>query len=149
MLRCRAMIISETVKDGEVVAIAGDIAVVAIGCGDQSTCGACKLSGVCASSETTEVEARVEGGIKIAAGDNVIVVGRVKGWMASWLMLAGGPCLVVLAVVVAGFFIGLSELMIGGVAVATIALYYVILWASRRRLGKRVEWEIIESNKTK
>lgn len=138
------MIISETVKSGIVVETRGRKAWVKIDCNNDA-CGGCHISNICTTSTySPTLSALIAGELNVKSGDNVMIMGRVKGWLKGWLLLAGMPCLTILLGLVAGSMLGLKDGATGALALATVVFYYIALWMMRDRVNKNVEW-VIES----
>ena len=141
------MIISETVKSGVVVKTRGDKAWVKINCGD-SNCDSCRIASLCSTpAYSPTLHARIESGLEVKSGDKVMLMGRVKGWLKGWLLLAGLPCLAILAGLVLGSIFGLKDGATGIIALGCVMIYYVLLWRFRSKIDRNVEW-IIESLRT-
>lgn len=138
------MIISETVKSGIVVETRGKQAWVKIAC-DNEACGGCHISGMCsAKNYTPTLPAVIDGELNVKSGDNVMVMGRVKGWLKGWILLAGMPCITILLGLIAGSMLELKDGAAGALALGSVVFYYIALWLMRKRVDKNVEW-VIES----
>lgn len=138
------MIISETIKEGIIKEIKGKRATVSISCGDNA-CTGCKMLPVCKSKkEIIDLNAKIESGVDIASGDRVIVIGRIKGWLTSWFLLAALPCIAIIGALVAGFAMGLRDGVVGTLAIGITIIYYIVLWFFRKSLNRRVEWVIAD-----
>lgn len=140
------MIISETVKSGVVVKTRGEKAWVRIDCGEEA-CNGCHISGICGTQTyTPTLAARIENGLAVKTGDEVMLMGRVKGWLKGWIMLAGLPCAAILAGLVLGSMFELKDGLTGAIALGFVIMYYIMLWLMRGRVDRNVEW-IVESVK--
>lgn len=138
------MIISETVKSGVVVKTNGERAWVRINCGEEA-CGGCHISVICSSAAySPTLAARIGAGLDIKTGDRVMLMGRVKGWLKGWILLAGLPCVAILAGLVLGSLFEMKDGATGIVALGFVALYYAFLWSIRGKVDKNVEW-VVES----
>lgn len=138
------MIISETVKSGVVVNTRGNSAWVRINCDDDS-CHGCRIAGLCSSSSySPTLHATIETGLDVKKGDRVMLMGRVKGWLKGWLLLAGLPCVAILAGLVLGSMFELRDGATGIIALGFVMVYYALLWVFRGKVDKNVEW-IVES----
>lgn len=141
------MIISETVKTGVVEKTEGDEALVKIICATDN-CDGCRIASLCSRpSYTPTLQATIEPGLEIKEGDKVILIGRVKGWLKGWVLLAGLPCVAILAGLILGSILKLKDGVTGTIALGFVLIYYILLWAFRTRVDKNVEW-IVESLKT-
>ena len=120
---------------GIVERIDGEMAVVRIA--QTSACAACHAAKMCMASESREkrIEARLTR--PVAVGDEVEVVVREElGWLA--VLLAYIIPFLLLVAAVAGFGrLGWSEAKAGTAALASVAVYYVILRMFRGKLQKK------------
>lgn len=138
------MIVSETVKSGVVVECRGNKARVKIDCSEKA-CEGCRISELCNTPKyAPELTAVIDDGLDVKVGDNVILVGRVKGWLKGWILLAGLPCIAILAGLVVGSLLELKDGLTGAIGIGCIILYYVVLWLLRGRVDRSVEW-VVES----
>lgn len=80
-------------------------------------------------------------------GDRVMLMGRVKGWLKGWLLLAGLPCIAILAGLMLGSMFEMKDGATGVVALGFVMVYYVLLWMFRDRVDRNVEW-VVESVRT-
>ncbi len=141
------MIISETVKSGVVVRTRGNSAWVKISCGDDH-CNSCRIASLCSTpAYTPTLRARIESGLEVKSGDKVMLMGRVKGWLKGWLLLAGLPCLAILVGLVLGSMFVMKDGAVGIISLGLVMIYYVLLWRFRSKIDRNVEW-IIESLRT-
>lgn len=141
------MIISETVKSGVVVKTRGKKAWVKISCSDEN-CSGCHIAGICSTpSYTPTLRAVVESGLDVKEGDRVMLMGRVKGWLKGWLLLAGLPCIAILAGLMLGSMFEMKDGATGVMALGFVMVYYVLLWMFRDRVDRNVEW-VVESVRT-
>ena len=120
---------------GIVERVEGDTAVVRIA--QTSACAACHAAKMCMASESREkrIEARLTR--PVAVGDEVEVVVREElGWLA--VLLAYIIPFLLLVAAVAGFGrLGWSEAKAGTAALASVAVYYVMLQMFRGKLQKK------------
>lgn len=138
------MIISETIKEGIISEVRGRKAVVKVSC-DDDACNGCKMQPACRNKkDITSLTARNDGCITLSPGDKVIVIGRIKGWFTSWLLLAALPCVAIITALITGFAIGLRDGIVGTLAIAVTIVYYIVLWFFRKRLNRKVEWIITD-----
>lgn len=141
------MIISETIKRGTIKDIKGDRAKVKISCGDDA-CDGCRIASACHKPSYSPIlKAKNENRIPLEIGDKVLIAGRVKGWFRAWLLLAGLPCVAILAGLVAGSLLKMKDGAAGLLSLGFVLIYYILLWRFRLRVDKNVEW-IIESKIT-
>ncbi len=136
------MAITDVRKKGTVLKMLGDRAEVGVACkGDE--CSGCKASFLCSTNkDAIRINCKVPSGTEFKPGDEVNLVGRLRGWFSGWMMLAGWPCVLVLIVVGLGFKFGWSDEMTGGISCGAISIYYGLLILMKGKLDKRVEWEI-------
>lgn len=136
------MLISETVKNGEVVRVRGRKAWVKVSCSD-SSCSGCKISGICHTpAYTPTLRATIDGDMRVREGDHVIMTGMLKDWLRSWLLMAGMPCLAIMAGLIVGSILGMKDGAIGLMSLGLVMCYYVALWVFRAKVDRRIEWRI-------
>ncbi|MBD5229173.1 MAG: SoxR reducing system RseC family protein [Bacteroidales bacterium] len=141
------MIISETVKSGVVVRTEENNAWVKITCASDG-CDGCRISSLCSQpSYTPTLHATIAHGLKIKAGDKVIVTGRVKNWLKGWVLMAGLPMAAILVGLIFGSLLELKDGLTGTIALGFVIVYYLLLWIFRKRIDRNVEW-VVESLKT-
>lgn len=138
------MELSESVKSGVVVRTQGKKVWVKVSC-DTSGCDGCHIAGICSTqSYSPTLQAKVKPGLTVKKGDNVILLGRVKEWLKGWLLIAGFPCLALLAGLILGGLFRWEEGSTGLLALGMVAVYYIGLWLFRGKVDNKVEW-IVES----
>lgn len=130
MIRHKGIV--EQVGDGRAVVLIGQT----------SACAGCHAAKMCMASEHKEkrIEAVVRDDVK--AGDEVEVqVRETLGWLA--VVLAYVVPFVLLVAAVAGFNkLGWSEGLSGTAALASVAVYYVILRLFRNKLQRKFTFEV-------
>ena len=126
--------------NGIVEQVKGDRAIVRIG--QTSACAGCHAAKMCMASE--HKEKRIEGVMlsPMQAGDEVEVqVKEQLGWLA--VVLAYVVPFLLLVAAVAGFNrLGWSEAQSGTSALASVAVYYVILRLFRDKLQRKFTFEV-------
>lgn len=124
------MVISEVVKEGMIQSLSGCSALVRI-----------SSDGAADSDESVlVVRARITVGVPVKEGDRVMVVGRMRGWISGWFLLAGLPFLVILCALLAGFAVGLRQGVIAATVVGVMFLYYAFLYFCLQKLVSQLEW---------
>lgn len=136
------MAITDVRKKGTVLKTLGDRVEVGVACkGDE--CSGCKASFLCSTNkDAIRLNCKAPEGTELKPGDEVNLVGRLRGWFSGWMLLAGWPCVAALLVVALGFRFGWSDVTTGSVCCNVIVIYYGILVLLKGKLDKRVEWEI-------
>ena len=109
-----------------------------------SACASCKIAGHCNASERkvkhVDVAMPDAGGLKV--GDTVSV-SATQGVVAKALLLSfGGPFVVLVAVLAAVYACTGDDVLSGGVAIAALLPYYLVLYCMRRRIGRSVVFSI-------
>ena len=126
---------------GKIVAIDADFITVEIVA--ESACASCHASSLCGTADATHKAISVRntlGDWKI--GQEVcVVLKRSMGFKAVWLAYAL-PLLVLLAVLLGLNSLGLPELRSGLIAIAAVAVYYLLLWLFRGRLQNEYSFYI-------
>ena len=129
-------------KKGIIVRTDGRSALVSISCkGDE--CSGCKAALLCSSNkDAVKVTAEIPAGLSIDSGDVVDLNGKLHGWFSGWMLLAGLPCIIILICILAGYLLDLSDISTGLACIASVAVYYLILYGCRGRLERKVEWQV-------
>ena len=102
----------------------------------QSACSSCHAAGLCGMSEMTEktVQVAPDPYATYQVGDEVEVVLKASmGIKAVWIAYMI-PLLVLLAVFFGASALGASELVSGLAGIASLAVYYLVVWLLRDRL---------------
>lgn len=128
------MIISEVVKEGLIQSLSRGSALVRISSDEAAD----------SKENVLVIRARISDGAPVKEGDRVMVVGRMRGWISGWFLLAGLPFLAILCALLAGFAVGLSEGAIAAVAVGVMFLYYAFLYFCLQKLVRQLEWVVGE-----
>lgn len=99
-------------------------------------CGSCHAAGLCGMAEVAEkaVELPTDPYASYGVGDEVEVVLKASmGMKAVWLAYCI-PLLVLLAVILGLFALGIGEVVAGVAGLAAVGVYYLLLWLFRDRL---------------
>ena len=102
----------------------------------QSACSSCHAAGLCGMSEMTEktVQVAPDPYASYQVGDEVEVVLKASmGIKAVWIAYMV-PLLALLAVFFGATALGASELAAGLAGIASLAVYYLVVWLLRDRL---------------
>lgn len=132
---------------GRVVSVSQDSLTVEIV--SSSACSSCKAASMCSMSESTtkSVTVRLLPGEKYAAGEEVEVLLSPSMGLKAALLAYFLPVVLLIAVCVPLSFAGYGALLSGGVGLAAMALYYVVLYFFRGRIEKEYEFRVIKENK--
>lgn len=138
------MELSESVKSGIVVRTHGKKVWVKLSC-ETNGCEGCHIAGICTTqSFSPTLPAKIKPGLTVKKGDRVMVLGRVKEWFKGWLLMAGLPCIALLAGLILGGLFRWDEGFTGLLALGLVVIYYIILWLFRGKVDNKVGW-IIQS----
>ena len=111
----------------------------------ESACSTCHAAGLCGVSESKTKAVQVPttlGGWSV--GQEVdVVLKRSMGHKAVWIAYVG-PLLVLVAVMLAGLGLGLSEPLAGLLGIGAVAVYYLVVWLLRDSLRKEYTFYIKE-----
>ena len=119
---------------GRIVSVTPEVTTVQIV--SESACAACHAKGLCSLGDSTvkEIELPTRGWDNWKAGDEVDVVLRASmGHKAVWLAYVV-PLVLMVAALLGTLAAGGSELLAGALAIAAIAVWYLLLWLLRDRL---------------
>ena len=138
---------NEISHKGRVVSVSNDSLTVEIV--SSSACSSCKAASMCAMSESAvkHVDVRPVAGEKYDVGDEVEVLLSPSMGLKAALLAYFLPVVLLMAVCVPMSFAGCGALLSGGVGLGTMALYYVVLYLFRDRIGKEYEFRVIKENK--
>ena len=110
----------------------------------QSACSSCHAAGLCGMSEMKEKTVQVASDpyATYQVGDEVSVVFKASmGIKAVWIAYMV-PLLVLLAVFFGASALGASELAAGLIGIASLAVYYLVIWLLRDRLRDEYVFKI-------
>lgn len=102
-----------------------------------SACSECHAKNLCgvAEGETRIVSVETNGFDPHNVGDEVeVCMKRTMGMKAVWVSYVI-PLFILLLALFAGILAGASELVSGLSAIASVAIYYVVVWCMRERLN--------------
>ena len=103
----------------------------------QAACAACKAKSMCSASESKVKELRAQMLEPMAVGDRVeVVLEKRLGWKAVLLAFVIPFCLLLALVGVLPRWIA-SEAIVGTIAIASLAPYYLILRLFRNKLEQQ------------
>ncbi len=110
----------------------------------ESACGGCKAREACGMAEAAEkiVEVYTPRAAEFAAGDRVMVGVRRNVGLWSVAVAYGGALAVLLAVLLAANGLGLNEGLSALTAIASVVLYYGVLWLFRKRIEHKIQFSI-------
>lgn len=128
---------------GEVIRIEGSTVYVKMTVG--SACGSCQARAVCGASELSEkvVEVVTPSAADYKVGDvvEVALLSRSMG-VRSVVMAYVIPLIVLCAVLFGGIAAGLDEGVAALVALVGVAVYYVVLYLLRDKVGNSIKFII-------
>ena len=110
----------------------------------ESACSACHAAGLCGMSESRKkiVEVPAVRGRDFSVGQEVEVCLAPKTGLKAVLLSYAIPAMILLILILSLPLIGLGELAGGLLAVAGVALYYLILYLFKGRLAGEYEFYI-------
>ncbi|MBP5486321.1 MAG: SoxR reducing system RseC family protein [Bacteroidales bacterium] len=110
----------------------------------ESACSACHAAGLCGMSESRKkiVEVPAVRGKVFSVGQEVEVCLAPKTGLKAVLLSYAIPAMILLILILSLPLIGLGELAGGLLAVAGVALYYLILYLFKGRLAGEYEFYI-------
>ena len=110
----------------------------------ESACSACHAAGLCGMSESRKkiVEVPAVRGKDYSVGQEVEVCLAPKTGLKAVLLSYAIPAMILLILILSLPLIGLGELAGGLLAVAGVALYYLILYLFKGRLAGEYEFYI-------
>ena len=136
------MAVSEVGHEGIIVSVAPEKTCVRIV--STSACASCHAAGLCSVAERQDkiIEVTTPPGASFSEGDTVrVVLSESKGLKAVLLSYAA-PAVLLLAVVLALSACGVHELIAGFAGVASVGLYYFLLWLFRSRIRREYVFSI-------
>lgn len=119
---------------GRIVRMTPQITTVAIE--QHGACGTCHAAGLCGMADVVEkaVELPTDPYASYGVGDEVeLVLKASMGMKAVWLAYVV-PLLILLAVILGLFALGVGEVVAGLAGIAAVGVYYFLLWLFRNRL---------------
>lgn len=127
---------------GRVLAVTPEITSVEII--SESACSACHAKGLCSMSEAEAkiVEVPTSGWVQYEPGQEVEVSLKASmGHKAVWIAYVI-PLFIMMAVLLALTSSGMEELYSGLLAIASVAVYYLLVWLLRNRLRNEYVFNI-------
>ena len=137
------MSVPEISHIGKIVAIDADFITVEIVA--ESACASCHAAGMCGTADATHKAITVPATMgNWTVGQEVhVLLKRSMGFKAVWLAYAI-PLAVLLAVLLGLNAAGMSELASGLIAIAAVAIYYLVLLLFRDKLRNEYSFYIKE-----
>ena len=111
----------------------------------RSACGACTARAACGMGESQEklLEIATPDAVSYSAGDEVTVgVYRNAARMAVVLGYVGALAVMIVALVLCTTVFGTGEGTAALWTLASVAAYYVVLWALRNRIERKIHFTI-------
>lgn len=135
---------SDIIHKGRIVRITPQTTTVAIE--QHGACGSCHAAGICGMADATEkaVELPTNPYASYTVGEEVeLLLKASMGMKAVWLAYCL-PLVVLLAVILGLFALGVSEVVAGLSGIAAVGVYYFLLWLFRDRLRNEYVFTIKE-----
>lgn len=133
---------NEIIHDGKIIEITPDFTSVEIV--SSSTCSSCHAKGLCGMSEEQEkvIMVPTDPYSEYAVGDDVKVATKMTmGLKAVWISYVIPLAILMILILSLSSVIG-NEFLMGGVAIAGVAVYYFFIWLFRDRLSDQFEFYI-------
>lgn len=130
--------------EGRIIAI--DSQVTSVQIVSQSACSSCHAKGLCSLGESKEkiVDLPTTVGNWSVGQEVMVFVRKTMGFKAVWVAYVV-PLLVLVAVLLVSLaVVGASELTAGLCAIASVAVYYLLIWLLRDRLKNEYTFYIKE-----
>ena len=133
---------NEIIHDGKIIEITPDFTSVEIV--SSSACSSCHAKGLCGMSEEQEkvIMVPTDPYSEYAVGDDVKVATKmIMGLKAVWISYVIPLAILMILILSLSSVIG-NEFLMGGVAIAGVAVYYFFIWLFRDRLSDQFEFYI-------
>ena len=133
---------NEIIHDGKIIEITPDFTSVEIV--SSSACSSCHAKGLCGMSEEQEkvIMVPTDPYSEYAVGDDVKVATKMTmGLKAVWISYVIPLAILMILILSLSSVIG-NEFLVGGVAIAGVAVYYFFIWLFRDRLSDQFEFYI-------
>ncbi|MBQ8049420.1 MAG: SoxR reducing system RseC family protein [Bacteroidales bacterium] len=133
---------NEIIHDGKIIEITPDFTSVEIV--SSSACSSCHAKGLCGMSEEQEkvIMVPTDPYSEYAVGDDVKVATKMTmGLKAVWISYVIPLAILMILILSLSSVIG-NEFLMGGVAIAGVAVYYFFIWLFRDRLSDQFEFYI-------
>lgn len=133
---------NEIIHDGKIIEITPDFTSVEIV--SSSACSSCHAKGLCGMSEEHEkvIMVPTDPYSEYAVGDDVKVATKMTmGLKAVWISYVIPLAILMILILSLSSVIG-NEFLMGGVAIAGVAVYYFFIWLFRDRLSDQFEFYI-------
>lgn len=137
---------NEIIHDGKIIEITPDFTSVEIV--SSSACSSCHAKGLCGMSEEQEkvIMVPTDPYSEYAVGDDVKVATKMTmGLKAVWISYVIPLAILMILILSLSSVIG-NEFLMGGVAIAGVAVYYFFIWLFRDRLSDQFEFYIDNNN---
>lgn len=110
----------------------------------RSACAACHARGLCSASEMENkvIEVKHKSPLSFKVGDKVSVnMSEAAGMKAVWIVYAI-PAIILVTFLLYLQSLGMSELVTGLAILGAIAVYFVILYLFRGKIGRRIRFDL-------
>ncbi len=106
-------------------------------------CSSCHASGICGSAGSVEKLFSFPTDTEVTEGQRVVVTTSLTTGFRALLFGYLVPFLALLVTIILLTLAGASELVAGLTALVSVALYYLVLYLLRNRIGKRIVFNLI------
>ena len=109
-----------------------------------SACSGCAAKSMCTSAESKEkvVQVVVDQPELFAAGQVVVVVGRLRDGLSAALLAYALPLIILIVVLLGVILLTGKEVMAAGCALAALVPYYLVIHALRHRIARRFSFHL-------
>ncbi len=127
---------------GQVVRIEGERVRVAYL--NQGGCGSCQARGKCGmvESEKREIEVVVAHASTYKVGDEVTISVTMSMGRMAVILAYVVPLLLMLAIMIVGSVLNLTEWVVALMALCGVATYYIVLYLGREKIGRKINFTI-------
>ncbi|MFV0290138.1 MAG: SoxR reducing system RseC family protein [Mangrovibacterium sp.] len=116
---------------------------ITVGIVSQSSCASCHAKGACMASDTQEKEleiVRYSGDYRV--GERVLVVGKTSQGFYALFYAYVLPFAILMTLLIIMTNLGKSEGFSAGVSLFSLIPYYLVLYAFRNKISRKLEFEI-------
>ncbi len=134
--------------DGTVVSVERDRVRVDVEVGE--ACGACASRKQCALGQTSQhrsIDIATPDAASYSVGERVTVAARSGAGIMAIIFGYVVPLIVLMTVLVACIGTGSAEGTAAAVSIAAVAVYYVVLYAFRNKISRKISFTITKSKR--
>ncbi len=127
---------------GQVVRVEGDCVTVSFL--SQGGCGSCQAKGKCGmvESDKREIEIEVAHASQYKVGDDVTISVTMSMGRTAVILAYVVPLVLLIILMTIGSVLSLAEWGVALVGLCGVALYYVVLYMGREKIGKKINFTI-------